>query len=81
MQETKTKNMFLKRALEKILSDKELKKANHAQLKKACEVALGKLMFFYCTLLHFFYSYLLCSQLPITFLSLDILEYRFVLTV
>ena len=53
MQETKTKNMFLKRALEKILSDKELKKANHAQLKKACEVALGKFIFFYCTQLYF----------------------------
>jgi len=35
--------MFLKRALEKILSDKELKKAQHSQLKKACEVALGEI--------------------------------------
>lgn len=33
--------MFLTRALEKILSDKEIKKAHHSQLKKACEVALG----------------------------------------
>ncbi|XP_052264736.1 brefeldin A-inhibited guanine nucleotide-exchange protein 1-like isoform X3 [Dreissena polymorpha] len=32
--------MFLTRALEKILSDKEIKKAHHSQLKKACEVAL-----------------------------------------
>ena len=34
--------MFLKRSLEKILSDKELRKAQHVELKKACEVALGK---------------------------------------
>ncbi|KAJ8305728.1 hypothetical protein KUTeg_016273 [Tegillarca granosa] len=32
--------MFLTRALEKILSDKEIKKAHHSQLKRACEVAL-----------------------------------------
>ncbi|KAK6188257.1 hypothetical protein SNE40_004474 [Patella caerulea] len=34
--------MFLTRALEKILSDKEIKKAHHSQLKKACEVALDE---------------------------------------
>lgn len=38
----KTKNMFLTRALEKILADKEVKKSHHSQLRKACEVALGK---------------------------------------
>uniref|UniRef100_A0A3Q3NCX6 ADP-ribosylation factor guanine nucleotide-exchange factor 1 (brefeldin A-inhibited) n=1 Tax=Mastacembelus armatus TaxID=205130 RepID=A0A3Q3NCX6_9TELE len=38
-----TKNMFLTRALEKILADKEVKKAHHSQLRKACEVALAKL--------------------------------------
>lgn len=37
-----TKNMFLTRALEKILADKEVKKAHHSQLRKACEVALGE---------------------------------------
>lgn len=42
----KTKNMFLTRALEKILADKEVKKAHHSQLRKACEVALGKLCCF-----------------------------------
>jgi brefeldin A-inhibited guanine nucleotide-exchange protein len=36
------KEMFLTRALEKILSDREIKKAYHSQLKKACEVALGR---------------------------------------
>uniref|UniRef100_A0A3Q1GQM8 ADP-ribosylation factor guanine nucleotide-exchange factor 1 (brefeldin A-inhibited) n=1 Tax=Acanthochromis polyacanthus TaxID=80966 RepID=A0A3Q1GQM8_9TELE len=51
----KTKNMFLTRALEKILADKEVKKAHHSQLRKACEVALGKLCAFkrfgtFCTL-------------------------------
>lgn len=43
MRETQTKHMFLKRALEKILSDKELKKTHHSQLKKACEVALDEI--------------------------------------
>ena len=38
----KTKHMFLKRALEKILAEKETKRAHHAQLRKACEVALRK---------------------------------------
>ena len=37
-----SKEMFLTRALEKILADKEIKKAHHTQLKKACEVALGE---------------------------------------
>lgn len=35
--------MFITRALEKILVDKEIKKAYHAQLKKACETSLGKI--------------------------------------
>ncbi|BFY99374.1 hypothetical protein BsWGS_02414 [Bradybaena similaris] len=35
--------MFLTRALEKILADKEIKKAYHSQLKKACEGALEEL--------------------------------------
>ncbi|XP_049605672.1 brefeldin A-inhibited guanine nucleotide-exchange protein 1 isoform X2 [Syngnathus scovelli] len=39
----KTKNMFLTRALEKILADKEVKKAHHSQLRKACEVALQEI--------------------------------------
>ncbi|KAK1875080.1 Brefeldin A-inhibited guanine nucleotide-exchange protein 1 [Dissostichus eleginoides] len=41
MFEGKKTNMFLTRALEKILADKEVKKAHHSQLRKACEVALG----------------------------------------
>ncbi|CAH2285348.1 brefeldin A-inhibited guanine nucleotide-exchange 1 [Pelobates cultripes] len=35
--------MFLTRALEKILSDKEVKRAHHSQLRKACEVALDEI--------------------------------------
>uniref|UniRef100_A0A8C7JCN1 ARF guanine nucleotide exchange factor 1 n=1 Tax=Oncorhynchus kisutch TaxID=8019 RepID=A0A8C7JCN1_ONCKI len=35
--------MFLNRALEKILADKEVKKAHHSQLRKACEVALEEI--------------------------------------
>ncbi|CAB3982629.1 brefeldin A-inhibited guanine nucleotide-exchange 1 isoform X1 [Paramuricea clavata] len=40
---TKTKNVFLFRALEKILHDKETKKSHHSQLKKACETALEEI--------------------------------------
>lgn len=50
----KTKNMFLTRALEKILADKEVKKAHHSQLRKACEVALGKSCRFSITLFVFY---------------------------
>uniref|UniRef100_A0A8C2FYY2 ADP-ribosylation factor guanine nucleotide-exchange factor 2 (brefeldin A-inhibited) n=1 Tax=Cyprinus carpio TaxID=7962 RepID=A0A8C2FYY2_CYPCA len=32
--------MFLSRALEKILADKEVKRSQHSQLRKACQVAL-----------------------------------------
>lgn len=42
---TNVGNMFLTRALEKILSDREIKKTHHSQLKKACEVALGEFGF------------------------------------
>ncbi|XP_013378695.1 brefeldin A-inhibited guanine nucleotide-exchange protein 1 isoform X2 [Lingula anatina] len=37
------KDMFLTRALEKILADKEIKKPYHSQLKKACVVALDEI--------------------------------------
>uniref|UniRef100_UPI003AAB2DAF brefeldin A-inhibited guanine nucleotide-exchange protein 2 n=1 Tax=Centroberyx gerrardi TaxID=166262 RepID=UPI003AAB2DAF len=40
---TKTKSMFLSRALEKILSDKEVKRSQHNQLRKACQVALDEI--------------------------------------
>lgn len=36
----KTKEMFIVRALEKILADKEIKRSHHSQLKRACEAAL-----------------------------------------
>lgn len=38
----KTKEMFLRKAIEKILADKDIKRPQYTQLKKACEVALGK---------------------------------------
>uniref|UniRef100_G3NJX2 ADP-ribosylation factor guanine nucleotide-exchange factor 2 (brefeldin A-inhibited) n=1 Tax=Gasterosteus aculeatus aculeatus TaxID=481459 RepID=G3NJX2_GASAC len=41
MTSSKTKSMFLSRALEKILSDKEVKRSQNSQLRKACQVALG----------------------------------------
>uniref|UniRef100_A0AAQ4RZC7 ADP-ribosylation factor guanine nucleotide-exchange factor 2 (brefeldin A-inhibited) n=1 Tax=Gasterosteus aculeatus aculeatus TaxID=481459 RepID=A0AAQ4RZC7_GASAC len=42
---SKTKSMFLSRALEKILSDKEVKRSQNSQLRKACQVALGECCF------------------------------------
>lgn len=39
-----TKVMFITRALERILSDKDIKRSHHSQLKRACEVALGKVL-------------------------------------
>ena len=41
MQESQTKSMFVSRALEKILADKEVKRPQHSQLRRACQVALG----------------------------------------
>uniref|UniRef100_A0A674NXT3 ARF guanine nucleotide exchange factor 2 n=1 Tax=Takifugu rubripes TaxID=31033 RepID=A0A674NXT3_TAKRU len=41
--ESKTKSMFLSRALEKILLDKEVKRSQHDQLRKACQVALDEI--------------------------------------
>ncbi|XP_049920491.1 brefeldin A-inhibited guanine nucleotide-exchange protein 2 isoform X2 [Epinephelus moara] len=40
---SKTKSMFLSRALEKILSDKEVKRSQNSQLRKACQVALDEI--------------------------------------
>ena len=39
---SKTESVFLTRALEKILNDKETRKSQHALLRKACEEALSK---------------------------------------
>lgn len=41
----RTKIMFLRNAIEKILHDREIKRSHHSQLKKACEVALGNSFF------------------------------------
>ncbi|CAF4394070.1 unnamed protein product, partial [Rotaria magnacalcarata] len=35
--------MFLKRALEKLLNEKDIKKSQHQQLKRACETALASI--------------------------------------
>uniref|UniRef100_A0A3B4DXN5 SEC7 domain-containing protein n=1 Tax=Pygocentrus nattereri TaxID=42514 RepID=A0A3B4DXN5_PYGNA len=43
MTSSRTKSMFLSRALERILSDKELKRSQHSQLRKACQVALEEI--------------------------------------
>ena len=34
-------DMFLKRALEKLLNEKDIKKSQYQQLKRACETALS----------------------------------------
>ncbi|RXN23546.1 brefeldin A-inhibited guanine nucleotide-exchange 2-like protein [Labeo rohita] len=47
-----TKSMFLSRALEKILADKEVKRSQHSQLRKACQVAL---------VLHGYFRLLTCA--------------------
>lgn len=39
----KTKEMFIVRALEKILGDKDIKRSHHSQLKKACDSALTEI--------------------------------------
>ena len=41
--QVKGENMFLKRALEKILNEKDIKKSQYQQLKRACETALASL--------------------------------------
>uniref|UniRef100_A0A9R1SE60 ADP-ribosylation factor guanine nucleotide-exchange factor 2 (brefeldin A-inhibited) n=2 Tax=Cyprinus carpio TaxID=7962 RepID=A0A9R1SE60_CYPCA len=43
MHSLSTKSMFLSRALEKILADKEVKRSQHSQLRKACQVALDEI--------------------------------------
>lgn len=42
----KTKEMFIVRALEKILGDKDIKRSHHSQLKKACDTALSNIFHF-----------------------------------
>lgn len=41
----KTREMFIVRALEKILADRDVKRSHLTQLRKSCESALGKLNF------------------------------------
>lgn len=38
--------MFLKTSIERIYNDKDIKKKDHINLKKACETALGMLYFY-----------------------------------
>ncbi|XP_035208978.1 brefeldin A-inhibited guanine nucleotide-exchange protein 1-like isoform X2 [Stegodyphus dumicola] len=42
-QSVKTNKMFIIRALEKILSDREIKRIHHSELRKACMVALEEI--------------------------------------
>jgi hypothetical protein len=41
MRKDNSREMFIVRALEKILADKDIKKSYHNQLKRVCETALG----------------------------------------
>lgn len=40
---SKTREMFIVRALEKILADRDVKRSHLSQLRKSCESALGKI--------------------------------------
>ncbi|XP_017859682.1 PREDICTED: brefeldin A-inhibited guanine nucleotide-exchange protein 1 [Drosophila arizonae] len=40
---SKTKEMFIVRALEKILADKDIRRSHHSQLKKSCDTALEQI--------------------------------------
>ncbi|XP_058670410.1 brefeldin A-inhibited guanine nucleotide-exchange protein 2 [Ammospiza caudacuta] len=42
-QDARTKSMFVSRALEKILAEKEAKRPPHGQLRRACQVALDEI--------------------------------------
>ncbi|XP_065422753.1 brefeldin A-inhibited guanine nucleotide-exchange protein 2 isoform X8 [Chrysemys picta bellii] len=42
-QDTRTKSMFVSRALEKILAEKEAKRPPYSQLRRACQVALDEI--------------------------------------
>lgn len=49
------REMFIVKGLEKILADRDLKRSHLAQLRKACETALGMLhiaVVFKCTSYH-----------------------------
>ena len=50
-EDSRTRSMFLSRALEKILSDKELKRSQHGPLRRACQVALGQFSLRFFTVL------------------------------
>uniref|UniRef100_A0A8C5NK28 ADP ribosylation factor guanine nucleotide exchange factor 2 n=1 Tax=Junco hyemalis TaxID=40217 RepID=A0A8C5NK28_JUNHY len=43
MQDARTKSMFVSRALEKILAEKDAKRPPHGQLRRACQVALDEI--------------------------------------
>lgn len=70
-EENKTKSMFLSRALEKILSDKEVKRSQHDQLRKACQVALGK----WASLLWFIMERQEVTELLLASASLDMTNF------
>ncbi len=50
-------DMFLKRGLEKLLSDKDIKKSQYQQIKRACESALGLFDFIISSLLNFLFQF------------------------
>uniref|UniRef100_A0A8C4SFB1 ADP-ribosylation factor guanine nucleotide-exchange factor 2 (brefeldin A-inhibited) n=1 Tax=Erpetoichthys calabaricus TaxID=27687 RepID=A0A8C4SFB1_ERPCA len=68
----KTKTMFLSRALEKILFDKEVKRSQHAQLRKACLIALGKEAVF---------AFRICWYPAVFFISLSSFSLHYYLSV
>jgi len=73
----KTKEMFIVRALEKILGDKDIKR--QGQLKKACETAIATLkgtdFSFYSYISHLIIFTLLCIDFFSSYVALNMFAY------
>ncbi len=65
-------NVFLSRALEKILAEREIRRSQHTQLRKACQAALSELMVALGTLILSWYCTSLCGDIPITNLPVPV---------
>lgn len=75
------KEMFIVRALEKILADKDIKRSHHSQLKKACEFAIGKWIKKSIFFQLFLSSFLHTSLHTIPFISLLIATHLIVVSI
>lgn len=69
---SKTREMFILRALEKILNDKEIRRSHHSQLKRACEAALGM---FQCNKIFIKCNYGIAFQLVVVLVIIKLNSY------